>query len=46
MARVAQALRQLAHDLYPHESLGEDGVLDRVFARLQREKSLASESRR
>ena len=35
MAGLAGALWELAYDLYAHESLGEDGVLDRVFAALQ-----------
>ena len=38
MARLAPALRQLAHHLHPHEPLVEDGVLDAVFEKLQREQ--------
>ena len=40
MARVAQALRQLALGLHAHESLAKAGVLDRLFAELQREQMI------
>ena len=36
MARVAEALWELAHDLHPYESLVQERVLDRVFEHLQR----------
>ena len=36
MARTAQALRQLAHDLHAYEPLDKAGVLDRMFEELQR----------
>jgi len=38
MARAAEALRQLAHDLHAHESLGQAGVLDRLFEELQHQQ--------
>ena len=40
MARIAQAVRQLAQHLCAHESLGQKGVLDQVFAKLQQEQIL------
>ena len=37
VARTAQALRQVAHDLHAHEPLDEvSGVLDRMFEELQK----------
>ena len=40
MAGLTAAVRQLAHRLHPDESLGQEWVLDRVFAHLQREQLL------
>ncbi len=40
MARTAQTLRQLAHDLRAHEPLAQSGVLDKVFEQLQREQMM------
>ena len=35
---LAEALWQLAYDLYPHECWAKAGVLDRLFEELQREQ--------
>ena len=45
MARAAEAVWQLAHDLHADESLGEGGVLDRVFEQLQHQQRFASRSK-
>jgi hypothetical protein len=38
MAGTSQAVWPLAHSLYANESMGENGVLDRVFEQLQWEQ--------
>jgi len=38
MARTAQAFRKLAHHLHADESWSKSGILDRVFAQLQKEQ--------
>ena len=38
MARITQAFRPLAHHLYPHEPLLQNGVWDRIFDPSQREQ--------
>lgn len=38
MAGAAEALWQLAYDLYAHDRWAKAGVLDRLFAELQREQ--------
>ena len=40
VAGLTATVRQLAHRLHPDESLGQEWVLDRVFAHLQREQLL------
>ena len=40
VARITAPIRQLAQYLCANESLGQEGVLDQVFAKLQQEQIL------
>jgi hypothetical protein len=42
VAGSAQAFREVTHDLYTDERWAKNGVLDRIFEKLQMEQIIAS----